>query len=110
MLLPRYAGRPLSIESIVNDLQFSPEAPAAVRQNVANSLSWTETFVFDATVFSNTFRYRSVLLENGAMVSADAAKFDDVIETETEGGNTVFKTKRSKIVNEKIVKQRSGLI
>jgi hypothetical protein len=65
-----------------------------------------EKFRFDSDEFNNQVGYRSVELDNGAMVTAPSTQFNQVIEQEVldEQQNEVRISTRGKVVSERLRK------
>jgi hypothetical protein len=71
-------GHTISPEQIVRNMRLSNEAVNALGHAMRREEVMHETFQFDRSVFDQHIAYRSVELDNGAVLTADNANFDDI--------------------------------
>jgi hypothetical protein len=77
--LPRQST---SISDFVNRFNFSAPTRAAIFEQLKNPGLAQERFQFSAPDFASVLAYRSMELDNGAMLTAPSAEFDDVFHQE----------------------------
>lgn len=101
------AKETMSVEEFCNRYGFTEDAKATVVKQLDRANLANDTFQFDAEEFTRQLPYRTVELDNGAMLTADAASFDKVFDHKRvgDGENLQFSTVGS-IVSEKLEKSR----
>ena len=104
ILLPQFDGKAISIETALDALPLTEEAKEAIRTHTPGAIARRETFFFDRSVYEGIVTYKSVVLNTGVLVSADANNFDELVEVTQEGKQTRFSTKGI-VVNQKLQKQ-----
>ena len=107
-LAPGMAGKPISINSFGEQLHLSAAAREAITSSLRNPNTAQETFSFDVSEFRNFIAYKSVELDNGAMLMAGTEKFDEVFHkrlVDKDKNEVEFSTK-GKVIDEKFRKQR----
>lgn len=98
------AGQRLSINDIVDRLALSKDAKATIDNELKSSQARQEVFRFDLDTYKSIVAYKSVELSNGALLTAEASKFDKVFQqNEVQGtkDEIQFSTK-GRIVDEKL--------
>ena len=70
--------KPISIENFWERFGLSDKTRDALLQHLSSPAFRFDQFVFSAEEFSKHIRYRSVSINNGAMLTAPAEQFDDV--------------------------------
>lgn len=102
------AGKPISITSFSEQFSLSSEARAALVSGLKSPRTAQEQFMLDITEFRNCIAYRSVELDNGALLTADSAEFEEVFEKQflDDAHEKVEYSTRGKIVDEKLKSQR----
>ncbi len=103
ILLGGFSGKAVSIDSIISGLNLSNSAAEAIRQQVPSKAARAETFQYDHMIFRNIFRFKSVMISNGVMITADASEFDNVVDISGKGKIKKFSTS-GEVVNQKIQK------
>jgi hypothetical protein len=103
--LPR---RPTSIQGFGQRFGLSDTAQQAIRRQLPNDRLFAEQFKFDREEFSKHIMYKSVELHNGAVLTAEAARFDDVFSQEVIDRATqdVRFTTQSPIVDQRLKKSK----
>lgn len=103
-LASRIAGRTTSIRDFLDQSGLSDDAKAAVMKETKSSALAEERFRFDLSEFKNQIGYRSLQLDNGAMLSAEAGEFDNVFRRETlDKTEQEFRfSTTGKVVNDKL--------
>ena len=81
-LLRGQAGRTQSTEEILANLGISDSSTQAIREHFSKPELMTDTFTFDATEFDKHVRYRTIELDNGAILTADDREFSNVFKEE----------------------------
>jgi hypothetical protein len=101
-----FAGRKTSISEFAESLGLSPEARAAIVQQLKNPETANEQFRFDAAEFKSQVAFRSVQLDNGGFLTAESGEFEDVFKREVLNPKTheVQFSTRGKVINEKLRK------
>jgi len=99
-------GQKLSIDQFCTRLGLSQEARTAITKELRVSRVAQEVFQFDVTVFKELVAYKSVELSNGALMTADADRFEKVFKREDDDGGEVRFTTKGKIVDEKLKTSR----
>jgi hypothetical protein len=99
-------GRQTSVADFEEQFGLSPEARAAIRSELRNPALAAEKFRFDPDEFKNQVGFRSVQLDNGALLSAETRDFDEVFEHEVvdERAQKIRYSTTGKIVNERLRK------
>ena len=98
------AGKAISIDSVADQFSLSRPAREALVGALKNPNTASEQFTFDISQFRNYVEFRSVELDNGGMLSAGLAEFDDVFQQrplDKSDGTVEFST-RGKVVNDKL--------
>ncbi|HOY78089.1 MAG TPA: hypothetical protein PLN33_09800 [Hyphomonadaceae bacterium] len=98
-----------SIEEFATRFNLSDETVAAIRAQLPSDNSMTERFNFIANEFNKHVGYRFVELDNGAMLSASATRFDDVFKQEEVGGasSKVKFTTIGQVTNERVASSKA---
>ena len=74
--------RHTSIREFVDQFSLSPEARTAISDELPTPALAEERFRFDFDEFNNQVGYRSLELDNGALVMAQSSEFDQVFHQE----------------------------
>jgi hypothetical protein len=80
-------GEATSILDFQQHFGFSDAARQAIGRRIKRDDTVTEKFVFDLDEFSNHVAYRSIELDNGAILTASAKNFADVFHREPIGSD-----------------------
>jgi hypothetical protein len=103
-LLKNMSEKPLSGDLFCKQYTLSEDAKNLVAHAFKSDALFTESFLFDSSEFEKVLSYKSVELDNGALISANAYSFNDVFQmnrAENDDSGTVHVTTSGKIVNEK---------
>ena len=84
-LLRGQAGRTQSTTAILGNLSISDGSTQAIREHFPKPELMNDTFTFDSDEFDKHIRYRSVELDNGAIMTADDKEFSNVFREEPLG-------------------------
>lgn len=107
-LLKNVNEKPFSGELFCKQYTLSNAAKDVVEKAFKSDALFTESFIFDSTEFTKILSYKSVELDNGALISANAFSFNEVFKmkkAENDKSGTVHVTTSGKIVNEKLTKK-----
>ena len=105
-LLKNMNAQSLSGELFCNQYTLSIEAKELVRKVFKSDELFNENFIFDKTEFERVLSYKSMELDNGALISANAFLFNEVfIVTKSANDDSVQVTTVGKIVNQKLTKK-----
>jgi hypothetical protein len=105
-LLPNMDGKVKSSSQILEDYSLSPAAALLVRQQFPNEKVFLESFKFGADEFAQHVAFRSVELNNGAVLTAAANEFNEVF-TQQKTGNQVRFSTVGEIVDDKLRKTKA---
>jgi hypothetical protein len=94
-------GQRMSINQIVARFNLSQPAQSAVTKELKKPALANEVFSFDATEFRAVVAFKSVELDNGATLTAESDRFDQVFRKEKIKDQMEFTT-RGRVVNEKL--------
>lgn len=96
-----------SIHEFLARYSLSAAAQEVVGRQLRNSEALTERFLFDAEEYSRQVVFRSVELDNGAILTAHASDFDAVFTQESiSAGSEVRFTTEGQVVGENLRKAR----
>jgi hypothetical protein len=101
-------GRRTSLGRLVQNLGLSVAAAEKLRAALPRPELFDEVFQFDRDEYDKHVAYRSVELDNGAMLVAENARFDTVFQTESTNdaaGRTRFSTE-GRVVRQLLRKTR----
>jgi hypothetical protein len=76
------AGRTGSIARIAHNLGLSANATAVIREALPRTELFDESFKFDQAEFDTHITFRSITLDNGAVLTAENANFEEVFRKE----------------------------
>jgi hypothetical protein len=101
------AGQRTSIEDFQQRFGLSDDARNAITRALRNPETAGDQFVFSAEAFSREVAYRSVELNSGAILTAQASRFDEVFEQEEMGGGRVRFSTTGTVEGERLKKAAS---
>ena len=105
-LLKGQAGRRTSARQAVEQLGLSPAATTALQSAFRREDLMNEVFEFDRQEFETHAGYRALGLDNGALLIAEDARFDQVFErAELPSGEVRFAT-HGRVVEEELRKAK----
>lgn len=98
------AGQRLNIDDFGNRLGLSDAAKSAIKNELKSSAAAQEVFQFDIGTYRGLVAFKSIELSNGALLTADTEKFDEVFEQEpVEGSKDEIKfVTRGQVIDEKL--------
>ena len=97
-LLRGQAGRTQTTTAILGSLGVSDSSTQAIKERFAKPELMNDTFTFDSDEFDKHIRYRTVELDNGAILTADDREFPNVFREEQLGDSN-----RSRYTTEGII-------
>ncbi|MDO6421551.1 hypothetical protein [Saccharophagus degradans] len=96
-------NKAMSIEEFCDQFHLSDGAKQQICSQVKPARLLKDKFVFDRGEFDKHLSYKMVELDNGAILSAQASKFDDCFEaTSTENDNSVRFVTSGRVIDEKL--------
>ena len=106
-LLRGQAGRRQSTEEILDNLGISNSSTQAIREHFPKPELMNDTFTFEVEEFDNHIRYRTVELDNGAILTADDREFSNVFhEEQMQNSNRSRYTTEGTILSQKFRKTK----
>jgi hypothetical protein len=105
-LAANLGGKVISGTSFAQKYNLSPEARDSIMVAMKNEKLFSEQFTFVADEFSQHVAFRSVELDNGALLTASAASFDKVFARETLPQAKVKFTTTGQVVDDKLRKTK----
>ena len=101
-------SRQTSISEFMDQFGLSPEAQSAVLNGLRDPAVAEERFRFDQDEFRSQVAFRSVQLDNGGLLTAESAEFDDVFTREVINPRTseVRYSTRGHVVSERLRKSQ----
>jgi pyoverdine/dityrosine biosynthesis protein Dit1 len=101
------AGKSVSVDSFAEHFHLSPHAREVIASGLKTGRATQEIFTFDINEFRNFIAYKSIELDNGALLTAGTDKFEEVFhKTRLYDEGRVEYSTQGKVVNEKLRKQR----
>lgn len=103
------AGKTLSITDFCARFGLSTEVTAAVRRAINHENLMRESFQFDLDEFKKHIAFRSLELDNGAILTAEVSKFETVFRKERIPGpdDEVRYSTQGHVVDERLRKTRN---
>lgn len=97
-------AKAMTISEFCDGFHFSEETKLEVCKQTPSAKLLEDKFVFDRTEFDKHLSYKMVELDNGAILSAQAANFDDCFERKKLKGenNDILFTTKGKVVDERL--------
>lgn len=95
-------GQAVSVDSFCTHFGLSDNAQAAIRNQLRKPSLASKTFLFDPGEFQKRVPYRSVELQNGAILKAPSSDFNDVFDVESAPNGNVKYTTSGKISDQRM--------
>lgn len=105
-LIPNLEGKVKSPAQMLADFSVSQEAVELVKEQFPSDKLFHENFKFLASEFAEHIAYRSIELDNGGTLTAEADKFDEVFKRYQAQGNRVGFSTEGAIVDDKLRKSK----
>lgn len=101
-------GRQISINSFADQFSLSSQARTALVGALKNPRTAADRFTLDIGEFRNYIAFRSIELDNGALLTAGTAEFETVFQRRylDDAGDAVEYSTRGRIVDEKLRTRR----
>lgn len=99
-------GKVTSIAKFCDHFGFSQEVKSMIQKSLAKPALFERSFKFDAQEFKGRLPYRTDELSNGAMITAPAENFEDIIEVEKIDDGAVRYSTTSTIKDHKMGARR----
>ncbi len=106
-LIGAVTGKTITGEQFCTRFGLSEQATGAVRSAFKDENLMIESFEFDADEFKRHIAFRSIELDNGGVLTAEASKFDEVftqIPAEGQSGGEIQITTQGRVVDERLRK------
>ena len=100
-------GKSITADKLIERFGLSAEARELIVDQLPNTQLLDDTFIFDADEFIENAKFRSVELDNGAILTALSTKFDEIFESEilnAKEGDYRFST-TGRVVNQRLRKR-----
>lgn len=104
-LMRGYDGRVVSAQGLAGNLGLSSEAVEAVELQVPRPEMLLEQFNFDRSEFDKHVKYRSIELDNGAVLTAENARFDEIFQKDPVSDKEAVYSTKGSVVEERLRKQ-----
>lgn len=101
-LAPGLNGKSISIDSFIDQFNLSQGASNFIKSSMKNPTLSKDNFLFDKGEFLRIATFRSLELNNGAVLTAPSDKFSDIFHQEEVDGQKVRISTEGEIVDEKI--------
>ena len=107
-LIGGVGGKTITGEQFCSQFGLSLEATNAIRSAFKDDKLMKESFKFDADEFKRHVAFRSVELNNGGILTAEASQFDKVFTQEPAGQSDgeVRITTQGRVVDERLRKAK----
>lgn len=105
-LIPGMAGKKVAARQLLQNLAVPEEGISAVQKAMGREELMEERFQLNAEEFTRAAKYRSVELDNGALLMAETSRFDDVFTTSRVAEGRVRYTTEGHVISEKLRKQK----
>lgn len=105
-LVPNRDGKSGSARQVLKRLQVSEDAIELVTKNMGRADLMDDVFAMNADEFSAHTQYRSVKLDNGALLSAETADFDAVFETQEVSEGRIRYATEGRVLEQRLSKEQ----
>lgn len=100
-----FSGKQTSVEDFCKHFGFSVSTQQSVIAQLPKPSLATKAFKFDAKVFKERLPYRTVEIENGAILTAPSGDFDNVFRMTQKPGDIVEFTTRGRVADERMARK-----
>lgn len=104
-LIPGLAGKSVSSRSALSQLAVSVEGIDAIRRAMGRDELIDERFRLSAVEFASVIRYRTIELSNGATLTAEVERFDQVFTQRRVAENVMRYSTEGSVVHEHLRKR-----
>jgi hypothetical protein len=105
-LIPNGDGKKSSATQLLEKLQVSAAAIALVRKSMGRPDLMDDHFTINTEEFTKHTHYRSIKLDNGALLSAETADFETVFTTRKVAEGRLRFATEGRVIEERIRKQQ----
>ena len=102
--LARQVNEPLSVNERLTRLNVSQPAQELVRKHLPRGEIAADRFQLDTEEYDRHIKYRSVSLDNGAIITALADEFDQCFIRQEVGGQRVRFATEGKVTDDRLKK------
>lgn len=107
VLAKNMKGKNITISDFYNQFNLSEESQTAINKQLKSSRLTVDKFKFDLIEFVKHLSYKTVEIDNGAILTAPMEKFDECFqENELENSEVKIFQTRGKVINEKLKKSK----
>lgn len=103
-LMRGHNGRTVSAQRLAANLGLTPNAVEIVRAQMPRPELFDEQFRFNSAEFDRHIMYRSIELNNGAILTAENARFEDVFQKRALNETDALYSTSGSVVNERLTK------
>jgi len=100
-----FTGQTTSINEFCNHFGFSESTKNTIVAQLPKQSLADKTFSFDPSVFKERLPYRTVEIENGAILTAPSADFAEVFQVEEKEDGVVEYSTVGKVADERLMKK-----
>jgi hypothetical protein len=100
-----FSGKQTSVNDFCSYFGFSNSTQQSIVGQLPKAALANKMFKFDVNVFQDKLPYRTVEIENGAILTAPSGEFDDVFKVTTKPNNVVEYSTTGKVADERIARQ-----
>lgn len=100
-----FSGKQTSVDDFCAHFGFSVSTQQSIIAQLPKPSLASKSFKFDSRVFSERLPYRTVEIENGAILTAPSGEFDDVFKVTHGTGDIVEYSTRGRVSDERIARQ-----
>lgn len=100
-----FSGKQTSITDFCNHFGFSVSTRQSVIAQLSKPSLAAKQFKFDTKVFNERLPYRTVEIENGAILTAPSGEFEKVFQIKKKAGDIVEYSTSGRISDERIAKK-----
>lgn len=104
-LVARFRGRVISINQFCEESGFSPHTVEAIRGAVGQTHLLSDGFRLDQEEFQRLVAFRTIELNNGAVLTAATDRFEEVFDQEETAGGIRFSTEGA-VVDDKLRRRK----
>lgn len=101
-LAAKFDGKTLSAQDFCDHFGLSDSARESVRKSLKQERLMGDLFVFSQQEFSQNIAFRTVELDNGAVLTADASRFDGIFSQEFVAEESIRYTTVGRVTNERL--------
>lgn len=100
-----FKNRTTSIDDFCTHFGFSQQASDSIKNQLAKPALSSKRFKFDVREFEKTVPYRSIEMENGAILTAPTGEFENVFDVTPQKGGEVTYSTTGKVADERMARK-----